>query len=262
MIEQRVVVVGASVSAADISVDLIQTALLPVHSVILGHTANIFFGDSAFDHPQIHKQHSISHISDRTVHFIDGTEVQNVDHIIFGTGYSWTVPFLPSVQIRNNRVPKLYQHVVYQDDPSLLFIGAVGPGLTFKIFEWQAVLAARLLAGRTKLPSIEVMREWEANRILDRGDGPKFTLVYPNLERYFETVRELAGDGLPGKGRKLIPFRREWMTAFESGTALRKEMWKRLNEEARMMMGVERDLNYKTRFFEETEMAVLESPRL
>lgn len=127
---QRVVVVGASVSAADIAVDLIGVAQSPVHAVIKGHKANVYFGDVAFKHPGIKEQASISRISTtggtRTVHFDDGGFVEDVDHIIFGTGYSWSLPFLPQVEIRNNRATGLYQHVVYQKDPTLLFVGAVG----------------------------------------------------------------------------------------------------------------------------------------
>lgn len=179
------------------------------------------------------KQHpSISRIAGRTVHLIDGESIPDVDHIILGTGYSWTLPFLPSLPIRNNRVPGLYQHVVWQQDPTLLFVGAVGAGLTFKIFEWQAVYAARLLAGRGTLPSKETMQEWEADRIKTHGDGPKFSIVFPDFEDYFETVRELAGEGEQGVGRKLPKFKREWYRAFIQGTDLRKAMWRRLNAAA------------------------------
>lgn len=126
---KRVVIVGASVSAADIAYDLVDVARGPVYAVVQGHKANGYFGDEAFKHPAISPKPSISHVSssngDRTVHFIDGTSVSDVDEIIFGTGYSWSLPFLPSVEVRNNRVPELYLHVVYQKDPTLLFAGAV-----------------------------------------------------------------------------------------------------------------------------------------
>jgi hypothetical protein len=152
-------VVGASVSAADIAVDLIGIAHGPIFAVIKGHNANGYFGDEAFKHPRISAKPSISHIDSsngkRTVSFVDGTSVTDIDEIIFGTGYSWSLPFLPNVEVRNNRVPNLYLHVVYQNDPTLLFVGAVAAGLTFKIFEWQAVLAARNLSGRAKLPPIQ-----------------------------------------------------------------------------------------------------------
>ncbi|KAL2112240.1 hypothetical protein VUR80DRAFT_8195 [Thermomyces stellatus] len=230
---KRVVVVGASVSAADISFDLVDTALLPVNSVVLGHSPNGYFGDEAFNHPDILKRPSISHVVGRTVHFVDGESVADVDYIIFGTGYTWSLPFLPGVEVRNNRVPGLYQHVVYQQDPSLVFVGAVSAGLTFKVFEWQAVLAARLLAGRAKLPPVAEQQKWEEERIKKRGDGVKFTLIFPDFEDYFNTLRELAGPGEKGLGRQLPPFKREWFRAFLEGHERRKSMWRKANERAR-----------------------------
>ncbi|OCF30882.1 hypothetical protein I317_05030 [Kwoniella heveanensis CBS 569] len=231
---KRVVVVGASVSAADIAFDLAvsKTTKGSVYAVVNGHKANLYFGDEAFNHPGISKQPSIVSIQGRTVHFIDGTSVSDVDHIIFGTGFTWTLPFLPSVPVRNNRVPNLYQHVVYNKDPTLLFVGAVAAGLTFKIFEWQATLAARLLAGRATLPPLSEMQRWEEERIAKRGDGVRFTVVYPDFEDYFEEVRKLAGPGQDGLGRKLPPFNRMWFKAFLDGWELRKKMWRRINAQA------------------------------
>lgn len=224
---------GASVSAADIAFDLAEVAKAPVHAITIGHGANRYFGDEAFNNPKIQNHPSIERVSNRTVHLVDGNSITDVDHIIFGTGYSWTLPFLPQVPVRNNRVPELYQHVVWQKDPTLLFIGAVAAGLTFKVFEWQSVLAARLLASRATLPPLDEMRRWEAERVKVRGDGVKFTLLFPDFEDYFETVRRLAGEGEEGKGRKLPKFRREWVRAFLDGHDRRKNMWKKLNENSR-----------------------------
>ena len=69
----------------------------------------------------------ITHINakDRTVFFEDGTSIHGVDNIIFGTGYTWTLPFLPDLELRNNRVPDIYLHIFYQRDPTLAFVGAV-----------------------------------------------------------------------------------------------------------------------------------------
>ncbi|EKG15645.1 Flavin-containing monooxygenase FMO [Macrophomina phaseolina MS6] len=241
---KRVVVVGASVSAADIGVDVVAVAKNPVYAVVKGHRANIYFGDTAFKHPKIKEVPSISEIrvenGSRAVYFEDGDRVEDVDHIIFGTGYTWSLPFLPNVEIRNNRVAGLYQHVVYQKDPTLLFVGAVGAGLTFKIFEWQAVLAARVLAGRAKLPPVGEQQRWEADRIAEKGDGARFTLVFPEFEEYFETVRALAGPGEDGKGRQLPPFDRRWFDAFMEGHERRKAMWARWNAEAKREEGLER----------------------
>lgn len=125
---QRVITVGASVSAADTAVSLIDSAQSPIYAVVRGKY-NIYFGDEAFKHPQIERRPPISHISsdngENTVNFEDGTSIADVDHIILGTGFTWMLPFLPDVPIRNNRVPDLYLHVFHQRDPSLVFLGAV-----------------------------------------------------------------------------------------------------------------------------------------
>lgn len=119
---------GASVSAADTAVSLVDSAQTPIYSVVRGRY-NPYFGDEAFKHPNIKRVPSIARIcsdnGERTVHFEDGTSVSDVDHIILGTGFTWTLPFLPDLPLRNNRVPNLFLHVFYQHDPSLVVVGGV-----------------------------------------------------------------------------------------------------------------------------------------
>ncbi|KAJ5153130.1 uncharacterized protein N7482_009608 [Penicillium canariense] len=228
---KKVVTVGASVSAADTAVSLVDSAQYPIHAVVRGRY-NVYFGDDAFKHPKILRRAPISHITNdgRSVHFEDGTSETEVDHIIFGTGFTWTLPFLPQVETRNNRVPDLYQHIFYRHDPTLAFVGAVGAGLTFKVFEWQAVAAARVFAGRATLPPTSEQETWEADRIALKGDGAAFTVINPEFKAYFEKLRQLAGepsDGTPG--RRLPPFDQKWVDDFDAGHERRKKMWKRAN---------------------------------
>lgn len=263
---QRVITVGASVSAADTAVSLIDVAESPIHAVVRGRY-NVYFGDEAFKHPKIRLHPPISHVSssngDRTVFFEDGTSVSDVDHIIFGTGYSWSLPFLPDVPVRNNRIPGLYLHIFYRQDPTLTFVGAVrhpyicapyhlciyiltayqlGAGFTFKVFEWQAVLAARVLAGKAQLPPLEEQEKWEIDRVAEKGDGPAFTLLNPHFEEYFEQVRRLAGEPAEGEpGRRLPKFDPRWVDTFNAGNNRRIEMWKRLNRAAAEAMAKEKE---------------------
>ena len=121
------VIVGASVSAADTATDIAGIAESPIHCVVRGKY-NGYFGDEAFNNPHLKlRGPEICHITPatRTVHFTDGTMVEHVDAIIFGTGFTWTLPFLPQVKIRNNRIPGLYQHIFHHSDPTLTFVGAV-----------------------------------------------------------------------------------------------------------------------------------------
>lgn len=218
-----------------------------MHAVVVGHTFNGYFGDEPFRHPLVRRHPSIARVdaAARAVHLVDGGVIRDVDHVLFGTGYSWSLPFLAAdgvgLKPRNNRVPGLYQHVVWREDPTLLFVGAVGAGLTFKIFEWQAVYAARVLAGRGRVPTREAMRAWEEERVRAKGDGPGFQMVFPDFEAYFEELRALAGGSgggeataaAQGVGRRLPPFDEAWFRAFMEGHERRKAMWRRINEQDR-----------------------------
>ena len=216
--------------------DILGVAQSPVFAAVKGHKANLYFGDTAFDHPEITKVPSISLIDPhtRSVFFEDGTPIENVDHIILATGYSWSLPFLPNIPIRNNRVPDLYLHIFHQSDPTLVFIGAVAAGLTFKVYEWQSVLAARVLAGRAKLPPIGEQKAWEVERMEQKGDGVAFTALWPKFEEYFETVRALAGEPGQGRpGRRLPRFDPDWVRIFIEGHQRKIDMWEKANSEAR-----------------------------
>lgn len=237
---KRVVVVGASISGPDISFNLADLAETPVHSVVRGKY-HPYFHDYAFQHPNILRRPPITHVTSdiekdiRTVHFEDGTTLEKVDHIIFATGYSWTLPFLPTIAktIRNNRLPNLYQHIFPNNEPSLVFVGALAAGFTFKVFEWQAVLVARYLAGRYELPPLEERLKWEEDRIAEKGDGVPFTAIYPKFEEYFEEIRKIAGEPKDGKGRKLPKWERKWREDFDKAHLVRIGMWQRGNERAR-----------------------------
>ncbi|KAL4810099.1 hypothetical protein BDV18DRAFT_130287 [Aspergillus unguis] len=232
---KKVVTIGASVSAADTAVSLINSASTPIYAVVRGKY-NIYFGDDAFKHPSIERRAPITRIESedgaRTVHFEDGSSISDVDHLIFGTGFTWTLPFLPHIPTRNNRVPDLYLHVFHQSDPTLVFLGAVGAGLTFKVFEWQAVAAARVLAGKASLPPLSEQKKWEEDRIKTKGDAAGFLMVFPDFEEYFEQLRAIAGEPKDRKGRRLPVFEQAWADDFAAGHERRKRMWRRANAAA------------------------------
>ena len=76
-------------------------------------------------------------------------------------------------------------------------------------------------------------QKWEKDRIAARGDGPSFTVINPDFEEYFETIRRLAGNPQPGEpGRVLPPFEPAWVDVFNAGHERRKRTWRRKNEVA------------------------------
>ncbi|KAF2815361.1 FAD/NAD(P)-binding domain-containing protein [Mytilinidion resinicola] len=226
---KTVVTIGASVSATDIARQIAAVAKSPVYSSI--REPHRVYGTVPFEHPQIALKPTISHVStspnSRTVYFSDGTKVDNVDHIIFGTGYDFSLPFLPSVKIANRRILGTYEHIFMQDDPTLSFVGGVSAGFTFLVFEWQAVAVARYLAGRAQLPSKEGQKEWEEDRLRKRGDGQPFFKVAPDFEEYFEALRKLAGEPAPGvPGRRLLKWDPAWLAIAEKTMQNRIQNWK------------------------------------
>ncbi|KAK6465439.1 hypothetical protein DFJ63DRAFT_301530 [Scheffersomyces coipomensis] len=215
---KKVIVVGASVSAMDAIHDIIPVVKGKVISSIKKST--IFlpnFGESPFIHPQIERRTQIVKIdpSTKTVYFEDGSSEIGIDAFVFGTGYSFNFPFLPNLDLANNRIQHLYQHVLYIEDPTLAFVGCVGGGLTFKVFEWQAVFAARVFSGRAKLPPKEEQYKWEKDRIAFKGDVHKFVYINGEYEEYFNKLRELATND--GPGRKLPVYEPYWTDIFFRG---------------------------------------------
>ncbi|KAI1776321.1 FAD/NAD(P)-binding domain-containing protein [Hypoxylon cercidicola] len=215
---KRVVVVGGSISAHEVVHEILDVAQTPVYASLRGEPIPAF-GWEPFLHPDIVVKKEISRLDSETgrVFFADGSYLDDVDHIIFGTGYTFSVPYLEHVQerIRNayRRLPGVYQHTWDIEDPTLTFVGMLGGGFTFRVYEWQAVAVARHLAGRAKsLPSIPEQLEWERKRVAERGGGKDYYSIAPDYGAFFEFLRDIAGEPAPGTtGRVLPPFDDKWL---------------------------------------------------
>ncbi|KIH88119.1 hypothetical protein SPBR_06553 [Sporothrix brasiliensis 5110] len=241
---KRVIVVGGSVSAFDALHAIRRVAQHPVVASLRQPLAA--FGWPAFTHRHVDIRPPIVqfHADTGRIDFADGSSVQEVDVVLFATGYDFSFTFLAEaggaavdVAVKNRRIQGLYQHVFCRADPCLAFVGMVAGGLTFRVFEWQAVAAARVFAGRAVLPSHEEMRQWEADTVAARGDGVRFFNVAPDFADYFDGLRRLAGDPAPGTtGRVLPPFQQQWADAFNDVVALRLAWWERERRKAEAAM--------------------------
>lgn len=118
-------VVGGSISAFDALHDIRAVSKLPIISSL--RIPSAVFSSAAFTHPDIDNRAQISAFDPETgrITLIDGSSVEDVDVVLFATGYEFSFPFLPDVKPTNRRIRGLYQHVFKSDNPSLAFIGMV-----------------------------------------------------------------------------------------------------------------------------------------
>lgn len=222
---KKVIVVGGSISA----MDLIYDVLFVAKKTLLLRTVNgsqvPVVGSAAFDHPDVDRRGKITKVDGLTVYFDDGSTEPDVDCILYGTGYTLLVPFLPKLDTKNGRFHGVYQHVISIENHLLAFVGFVVGGLTFKVFEWQAVLAARTFAGRASLPLVDEMKKWEEDRLVVRGDTPQWHVIQDEWREYFEAIRGVAGSD--GPGRQLPPYEVEWEIGLMRGYGLKRDFFTR-----------------------------------
>ncbi|KAJ1338610.1 trimethylamine monooxygenase [Microdochium nivale] len=168
----KVLVVGSSASSHDIAKELAQA----------GKTVYVSSRGGQWDigapEPAVRVGEILEFVprQDRQVRLRDGTVLQNIDHVVLATGYLTSYPFLgrrlqdpavhagqagdETVVTRDGLLThNLHRDVWYIPDPSLAFVGVVFHTSTFSMFDFQAAVVARVLAGQAELPAREAMRE-------------------------------------------------------------------------------------------------------
>lgn len=143
----------------------------------------------------------------RAVRFVDGRVEENLDAILFATGYYYSFPFLPSLEPKiistGERVQHLYKHLFYIDDPTIAFIGIPSKIIPFRTVEGQGAVVARVWAGRLQLPSKLDMSKWEEQVIAEHGAGKAFhVLSFPEDFEYHNELVDWATHAT-GQGGKL-----------------------------------------------------------
>ncbi|OAA66669.1 thiol-specific monooxygenase [Niveomyces insectorum RCEF 264] len=237
---KKVIVVGGSVSAHEIVHEILLVAHHPVYASLRGPPIPVF-GLTPFEHPHVQIKKEIIQFDAQSGHitFADGSVLEDVDYVVFGTSYNFSIPFLPHVQDRikraNRRLPGVYQHTFDIEDASLAFVGFLGGGFTFRAYEYQAVAVARRLAGRgNPLPSADEQRAWERQRVAELGGGKSYYSIGPNYKQYLEFLRHVAGEPAPGTtGRVLQPFDDRWLDEWAKLPLTKIKRWKEVAEAAR-----------------------------
>ncbi|XP_019936741.2 flavin-containing monooxygenase 5-like [Paralichthys olivaceus] len=104
---------------------------------------------------------NVKEFSGSSVVFIDGSVINNVDVVVFATGYNYSFPFLPSaLQAKCGYRLRLYKHVFPPGltQPTLAVVGFIHAlGAINALAEMQARWATRVFKGLSTLPSEETM---------------------------------------------------------------------------------------------------------
>jgi|SRR5690625_1037970 len=151
---------------------------------------------SYLGHGWIRMKPNVELLDGEEVLFTDGTREQ-VDAIIYATGYRTTFPFLDpaTFAVEEGVPPALYRRIVSVEQPGLFFAGLVQPiGPTIPLVEIQARWMASLLSGQITLPAREEMqKEVEEHRAAVARrylKSPRYTLEVD----FREYAKQLEGD--------------------------------------------------------------------
>ncbi|GKT89195.1 dimethylaniline monooxygenase [Colletotrichum tofieldiae] len=234
-VDKKVVVVGGNVSASD--------TVSEIHSIVSGplYVSQRGYNEvlkDAWELPNVVRKPQITQVSVGSdslikVGFADGTEVDGIEKVHFGTGYRLSYPFLrPDPVTPSGRLSGFYQHVFNIADPSLTVVGQVKAAVSFRVYEYQAVAVARYFANRGGgLPSPRDQDEWEVKRLQYKGPTSQFHEIKPDYKEYFEFLRGVAGKPAPGTDAYELPaWQDEWALLGFGVLALKQKWWKELKE--------------------------------
>eukprot|EP00095_Tigriopus_kingsejongensis_P000073 snap_masked-scaffold2_size2283618-processed-gene-15.5 protein:Tk00073 transcript:snap_masked-scaffold2_size2283618-processed-gene-15.5-mRNA-1 annotation:"flavin-containing monooxygenase fmo" len=150
-------------------------------------------------------------VEGNTATFKDGSQ-KDVDAIILCTGYLHSFPFMEEeleLKTNNRLYPiSLYNGVVWEDNPALMYLGMQDQWYTFNMFDAQAWYVRDVIMGDIRVPSKEEMHEdiarWRAMedeleddyaaiefqgeytlRLMEQTDYPEFDISAAN-QAFFE----------------------------------------------------------------------------
>ncbi|OJI99930.1 hypothetical protein ASPVEDRAFT_51218 [Aspergillus versicolor CBS 583.65] len=230
---KKVVVLGGSFSAGDVVGDIYAFVQGPLYVSQSSHSP---FVTEIWNLPSVVLKPTISridghHSSKLRITFFDGSRLEDVDKVIFATGYRLSFPFLsPEPVMVADRLSGIYQHVFKIGDPSMAILGLVRAPLLFRMIEYEAVAVARYYAGNAgDLPSQEDQEEWEIEQVKLKGDGYKFHDVTKEMREHMEFLRNLAGPPAAGTDAYELPqVADEWLDKCFSVFRLKDQYWGRV----------------------------------
>ncbi|KAI4177680.1 MAG: hypothetical protein LQ343_000143 [Gyalolechia ehrenbergii] len=209
--DKRTLLVGVGPSGSDISRQIGSVSKHPV--LVAQRETSPYYTPQSFTQ-ELPGLVSLS-TSTRSATFSDGHIEQDIDAIMFCTGYAYTFPFLDNLTPNIVDEP-LYQYIFRTETPTLAFMEMNEKIVPFPFAECQAALLARIWSGRLSLPNQAEMKRWGEKVIKERGVGRGFYALDPPLDlQYMNEMHDWcakaskAGDGGRGKMPKYWD-KKEW----------------------------------------------------
>ncbi|CAK1359446.1 unnamed protein product [Cercospora beticola] len=178
---QRVLVIGNSASGYDVAHQLVASKLLRGPLYVSRRSRGRWDGREPPD-GMLWKPVITEFRKDGTIVFEDSSTLEDIDRVIYCTGYQASYPFwdkrngTPIFDYKNQRLVNNYQHTFVRGRPTLALVGFPRV-LTFRSFEYQAIAIARFWSGHNafSMPSNAEQKKWEENRIeLTRREHRRF----------------------------------------------------------------------------------------
>ncbi|SCU92906.1 LADA_0G00254g1_1 [Lachancea dasiensis] len=209
-IEGKIVVVGNSASGSDLAFELAGF----LNKVVYKSRRSESFMPSG-SHPLIEDVADILRFDPKTksLLLVNGERLENVEKVIFCTGYLKYLPFLPSEsEVKSHgdkvlqslvtdgaRLHNLYNHIIPYNLPSFGIIGLPKYVLPTRLSETQGAWLARLWSKRIQLPTMEIMKYYDQWFQETNGTGGKYhDMLFPMDVQYSQRlnkeIRE-AGNG-------------------------------------------------------------------
>lgn len=167
-----------------------------------------------------------------TVTLKSGNKLCDIHHVILCTGYHLTLPFLPQLHSDTTSAESADEHVLVTDgtqfhnlhkdifyisDPSLAFVGVPFFNTTFTLFEFQAMVVAKVFSGQARLPSEKAMRAEYHRRLETKGHGKAFHSLRDREVEYVNELLAWVNHDLEEAGRpKLLGHSEQWHIANEA----------------------------------------------
>lgn len=201
--DEVVIVIGGRISGMDIVTALSKTSRTVYHSKkVLPDVKQRNEGfENIVEKPIIDKIEVLN--GKITVHFGDGTTVENPDRFVYATGYHLSFPFMNKSYptFTNGAIlPDFFQHTIYSKDPLISLVGIPIQAITFRVFEFQAIWVARFLAGKIQLPSLEEQNKWILQRLQKYGNRQAYHSFQEEKFEWPEYITRISGGVHPLNG--------------------------------------------------------------